>query len=132
MAQHRQLTSVQILVLSAWFLLLSIVFTPHLTHAYSINDGWNAVGSVAATNTGSSSVSLSAFILNVLKVALGLVGIIAVAAVIYGGFTYITSFGNEDRAKTAKQIILYAIIGLIIIGGAAIVVNLLITEVVKK
>lgn len=66
------------------------------------------------------------FILGVLKVVTGLIAIVALAAVLYGGFLYIASLGDEKKTEQAKKILLYAIIGLIILGAAGIVVNIVI------
>ncbi len=41
---------------------------------------------------------------------------ICVLALIVGGIYYVTSAGSEDRATTAKNMIKYAIIGLLVIG----------------
>lgn len=51
---------------------------------------------------------------NVLKVVLGFVGIIAVGAMIYGGFLYITSTGDSGKVQRAKNVIIYGIVGLIV------------------
>jgi uncharacterized membrane protein YwzB len=40
---------------------------------------------------------------------------VCVLFIIFGGFLYITSAGNEDRAKKGRQTLKYAIIGLIAI-----------------
>lgn len=41
---------------------------------------------------------------------------ICVIVIIIGGVYYVTSAGSEDRATTAKNMIKYAIIGLLVIG----------------
>lgn len=46
---------------------------------------------------------------------LGLVGLIAVLMLVIGGIRYITSGGNEQTIEKAKQTILYAIIGIVIV-----------------
>ena len=46
---------------------------------------------------------------------LSFVGLIAVIFLIYGGFKYITSSGNEKETEAAKNIIVYAIIGIVVI-----------------
>jgi len=46
-----------------------------------------------------------------------------------GGIRYIFSQGDEDQAAQAKNTILYAIIGLIVIGLAAVVVNFIVAAV---
>lgn len=50
-----------------------------------------------------------------INVFLAVVGLIAVAFLIYGGFRYMTSAGNEETAEEAKRIIQNAIIGLVVI-----------------
>lgn len=54
---------------------------------------------------------------------LGLVGVIAVLMLVWGGFNYLTSAGNPEATKKAKQTITYAIIGIIIIALAYTLVN---------
>lgn len=43
---------------------------------------------------------------------------IATIAIIIGGFYFITAGGNPDKIKVAKQIIIWALIGLIIVLSA--------------
>jgi len=62
-------------------------------------------------------------ITNILNGFLVLVGLAAGAALIYGGVTYIMSSGDEEKTARAKRIVIYAIIGLIVIGLSAAVVN---------
>lgn len=50
-------------------------------------------------------------------------GIACVITIIVGGIMYTTSAGNESRLKTAKDAILYAVIGLIITLCAYAIVN---------
>ncbi len=64
--------------------------------------------------------NLISTILNVLSV---IVGIIAVIMIIIGGFHYITSGGSDEKVKKAKNTILYAIIGLIVVALAQIIVK---------
>lgn len=44
-----------------------------------------------------------------------IVGAVSVIMIIYGGFKYITSGGSDDGTKGAKNTILYALVGLIIV-----------------
>lgn len=63
---------------------------------------------------------------SVIKTFLSFAGLIALAAVIWGGFTYITSAGDDSKAEKGKKIVLYALVGLMLIGLAAVVVNIVI------
>lgn len=49
---------------------------------------------------------------------LSLLGIIFVCLIIYGGFLWMTSGGNEAKVMKAKQVLTQAVIGLIIIMSA--------------
>ena len=51
------------------------------------------------------------------------VGIVAVIMIIVGGFRYITSGGNDTSVTSAKNTILYAIIGLVVVALAQIIVR---------
>lgn len=51
---------------------------------------------------------------NITNVLMTVVGIAAVIMIIVGGLMYITSAGDTEKTKRAKDTILYAVIGLII------------------
>ena len=58
---------------------------------------------------------------------LGFAAVLAVIAVVWAGVLYLTSFINEANAETAKKILLWAVVGIILIIGAFALVNTLIT-----
>jgi hypothetical protein len=47
--------------------------------------------------------------------ALGLLGLVAVVMIIFGGFMWMTSAGNEQRVTKGKEILQWAVIGLVVI-----------------
>ncbi|MFA6514330.1 MAG: IPT/TIG domain-containing protein [Patescibacteria group bacterium] len=51
----------------------------------------------------------------IINVGLGLLGVIALGLIIYAGFLWMTSAGEEDKIATAKKILTSAVIGLAII-----------------
>ena len=75
-------------------------------------------GDTGSTITGEVGIYVNLF--------LGLVGLIAVVFLVYGGFRYITSGGNEESAEAAKKIITNSIIGLIVIIMSYIIVTVII------
>lgn len=87
------------------------------------DEGFKKVSGNATTNNIKNYTSLSDFILAILAVVATLIAVIALAALIWGAVMYVTSMGNDSRTETAKKIILYALIGLAILGAAGIVVN---------
>jgi len=64
---------------------------------------------------GLGEADLKQTVLNIVQLVLGLMTLIAVVLVIYGGFVWLTSAGNEDNIEKAKHIISAAVVGLIII-----------------
>lgn len=66
---------------------------------------------------------------NVTNLLLYIVGIVAVIMVIVGGFLYITSSGDPGRTKSAKDTIVYAVIGIVVALLAYAIVNFVIVHI---
>lgn len=64
---------------------------------------------------GLGEADLKTTVLNIIRLLLGLMTLIAVTLIIYGGFVWLTAAGNEDNIEKAKRIISAAVVGLIII-----------------
>lgn len=69
-------------------------------------------------------------IVNLINIALGFLGILAVVIIIFAGFRYMTSGGNEDARAQAKSMLMSAIIGLILIFAAFALAQFLINTLV--
>ncbi|MBX4190707.1 pilin [Candidatus Saccharibacteria bacterium] len=59
----------------------------------------------------------------IINLLTAIVGIVAVIMIIIGGFRYITSGGNDTSVTAAKNTILYAIIGLVVVALAQVLVR---------
>lgn len=81
-------------------------------------DGTMADAVVGCIETPKAIVSTQSEILGIiLKAADAVVTVAVVASVgvlIYGGIVYAISMGNEDKLKTAKDIIFWSIFGLVV------------------
>lgn len=60
---------------------------------------------------------------NAIRIFQIVVGLISVFMVIMGGLKYITSGGDSGKVGEAKNAILYAVIGLVIVGVAEVIVR---------
>ena len=84
-----------------------------------------------AQKTGLGNNDIRATIASIIKVAMGLLGIVAVVIILIGGFTWMTAGGNEEKVGEAKKWIFAGIIGLAIILSAyalaTFVINSLVT-----
>ena len=65
-----------------------------------------------------SRVTVGSMAETVIKMALGLLAVIFLVLMVYAGYLWMMARGNEDDVKKAKDIIIAAIIGLIIIVAA--------------
>ena len=77
-------------------------------------------GGTTCTGGTSELQKLITKIINLISVA---AGIVAVIMIVVGGFRYVTSGGKQESITGAKNTILYALIGLVIIALAQIVVH---------
>jgi hypothetical protein len=75
-------------------------------------------------NAGTDATSrINKIVHTIVNLLSAVVGIVAVIMIIVGGFRYITSGGNDTSVTSAKNTILYAIIGLVVVALAQILVR---------
>ncbi len=121
--------------LSVASLLLVPVLVPAVAHADIAQNLCNG-SDLTVTNTGTcdatSSGKVDTLLTNVINIFSIVVGVIAVIMIIIGGLQYITSGGESGKITGAKNTLLYAIIGLIIVALAQIIVKFVINRVVPS
>ncbi|MDB5184873.1 MAG: rane protein [Candidatus Saccharibacteria bacterium] len=89
----------------------------------------DGIGQATTGSTGGdcdpngSSDSLKTLAARVVNIFSVIVGIIAVIFIIFGGFKYITSGGDSNNVSGAKNTLIYAIVGLIIVALAQFIVK---------
>ncbi len=101
-------------VLGASILLPSVSFASSWLDKAN-EGGLNTIGSTAYGENGAPSKSLPAIIGSLVKVFLGLLGLIFVILLIVGGFQYMTAGGNQEKIDDAVKRIRNAVIGLLIV-----------------
>lgn len=103
-------------------LMMSSMTAVHAQGFISTTDNPSAIST--ATGGNSSFRSLALVIVNFFLTFLGL---IAVVMIIYGGFLYVSAAGNQEKIESAKKIIMYAVIGIIVILLSFAIVNTILT-----
>lgn len=83
-------------------------------------------------SSGSATDKINSIVHTVVNLLSAVVGIVAVVMIIVGGLRYITSGGNDTSVTSAKNTILYAIIGLIIVALAQILVRFTLAKVTNS
>lgn len=124
----------KLLIISSVLFLAAPAAVPVAVHAQlpSIDDnlcsGANLDVSGGTTtcdeDQGDFQDTLTAFI-NIISI---IIGAIAVIMIIFGGFRYMTSGGDATKVSTAKNTILYALIGLILVAVAQIIVRFVLNQ----
>ncbi|CAM6031702.1 unnamed protein product [Sphagnum compactum] len=80
--------------------------------------GQSSCGSNGSVTSGVGAIAKT--VVNIFSVV---VGVISVIMIIYAGFRYITSGGESGRVGNAKNTLVYAIIGLVIVVLAQVIVH---------
>ncbi len=93
----------------------------------NISSGLNSIGS-AFNHSGelTGSTTASGLIRAIIRYLLYFCGMIAVVFLIYGGYQYITSAGNTEKAEKGRTILVDSIIGLLIIGLSYVIVTVVV------
>jgi len=68
-----------------------------------------------------NSTTLAQSVANIVKIALGFLGILFLVLILYAGFMWMTAAGNDDKIDKAKKIISAAVIGVAIVVSAYII-----------
>lgn len=120
----------KILIISFCAFILALgfsVFSPDVaflqTQLIDIEDNPDNIEG-ATTFGGSLRLALLKFV----NFILFFLGIIATLFVIYGGFLYITSGGDDGKTETAKKILMYSAIGIVIVLISFALVNTVINS----
>lgn len=80
---------------------------------------------IAALSGGQTG--LRGIVLTIVNFFLTFLGLLAVVMIIYGGFLYVGSAGNEENVNKAKKILMYAVLGIIVIIVSFALVNTILT-----
>lgn len=83
-------------------------------------------GDCSSDGTG----DINGLITNVVNILSVIVGIVAVIMIIASGLKFITSGGESSAVASAKKTIMYALVGLIVVGLAQIIVHFVVGHIV--
>ena len=87
-----------------------------------VNDGLTATGGT------SSKTSVSDIVKTIVNVLLFIIAAVSVIMIIIGGIKYTVSQGDQSAITSAKNTILYAVIGLMVAMFAYAIVNFVVTH----
>jgi len=71
----------------------------------------------------SNALTLKEIAINILNLLLSILGIVGMISLVVGGGMYLTAYGDERRIDSAKKIVTYAIIGIVVALAALVIVR---------
>lgn len=110
-------------------LVLGVLVVPVLVSDFALADAAAEISKgVEASNDGNNK-SLNAFLRDIVNIILFVLGAIAVIMIVIGGVKYTTSNGDSSAVKSAKDTILYSVIGLVVAIMAYAIVNFVLASI---
>ena len=111
---------------------LLMVPTVALTVAPSVSAQYNLSGGTTAAKADGMKDEVgdaNSLVKNIVNIILWVVGIMSVIMMVWGGIKYTTSAGDSNKVSSAKNTIIYAVIGLIVSIMAYAIVNFVINQI---
>jgi hypothetical protein len=102
------------LILSLALLFLYGYLASAQSYDFNKNSGLDNSATVAGFVTGGEAATVDSITGLVISIVLGLVGVIFLGFIVYGGFVWMTADGNEEKIKAANKTIINSIFGIII------------------
>jgi len=79
-------------------------------------------------NEGSGTDNISSIMTLIVNIISIIVGFISVVMIIWGGMKYVTSGGESGKITSAKNTIMYALIGLVVVALAQFIVRFVLKQ----
>ena len=121
-----------ITIIASLTMLLGISYIPAVVNSAPQDDvceGIQLTGGGANCNPPPGSPTVSGTLETAINILSIIVGVAAVIMIIVGGLQYILSAGDSAKTGTAKNTILYAVIGLAIVALSQVIVNFVLNRV---
>jgi len=87
------------------------------------------LGLDTASSIGLGNADAKNVVVNLIRVVLGFLGLIAVVIILIGGFMWMTAGGNEDKVTKGRKYIINGAIGLVIVLGAFSIATFVISQI---
>lgn len=116
------------LFLALAMVIVCVIFSSpvHAQNVPADNFGLQSVGDTITISTQTTDIRVT--IVRIINIFLGFLGLVAVLIVLYGGYLYMTSRGDEEQVGTAKKWLVNGVIGLAIILSAYALTSFIISK----
>lgn len=127
----RFIKKIQICLVFLMLLLTPVMVTPFTASAAPVDsacEGLKIADPTATCDKAQSQTGFSKIIQTIINVLSILVGAISVVMIIIGGLRYVLSSGDSASTKGAKDTIMYALIGLVVVLFAQVIVRFVLSR----
>ena len=115
-------------VMMAGLMIIAVMaFSVGLLAPISVSAAGELKDGATAAHNADTPTEIKVVIKNITNTALFIIGAISTLMLIYGGIRYTISGGDEKAITSAKNTILYAVIGIVVAVAAYAIVNFVIT-----
>ncbi len=121
-------------IVTSTLILLSLlgigsVFASPLSYAATKDTVQSGVDAAGGTGTTNDKDALTKTIKSVIGILLFIIGMVAVIFIIIAGFRFVTSNGDSNTISSARNTIIYAILGIVVAVMAYAIVNFVIDNI---
>lgn len=106
--------------------MLALLLLPWQAMAQGANLGLEKAQQIGLPVGTGGTTSITDGIVKLIQLFLSFMGLLLVIIIMYAGFTWMTSMGNEEKTEKAKKTLTGAIIGIILILLSYSIVNFVI------
>lgn len=130
----RKLSTILLTSVIAAFALLPVFGGLSTSTVHAAANAKNSICSGIGGTGGGENCSVGGPTINrtldrVVNIFSAVAGIAAVIMIVIGGFRYVTSGGDSGSVSAAKRTVLYALVGLVVVGIAQILVKFVLTDI---
>ncbi len=114
--------------ISLFLILTLIILFPIIVMAQGLSP--TSIGLEYGSYSGLKQGDLRFTVVSIIRMLMGLLGVLAVVIMIYAGFTWMTAGGNEEKVGKAKKLLFYCAIGLAVILSAYAITSFILNKLV--
>jgi len=101
-----------ILPLTLFFLFGNLVYAQSFD--FNKDSGLDSSANTAGFVTGSDAATVNSITGQAIAIVLGMVGVVFLGFLIYGGFVWMIADGNQEKVKAATKTIMNSLLGIIL------------------
>ena len=91
--------------------------------------GVGSASGASGCSTPAGSPTVNSVINTVINIISAFVGVVAIIMIVFAGFRYVTSGGDSSKISSAKNTLIYAIVGIVVAALAQVIVRYVVTQV---